>query len=358
MYVVIMAGGSGTRFWPVSRKARPKQLLNIIGGQPMVKTTYERVKGIVPDRQIVLVVGREHFDETSRVFSGTEVRILAEPEGKNTAPCIGLAARYVEHFGGDVPMVVLPADHYVARPDVFRRALGQAVSLCAGDRAIVTLGIVPTRPETGYGYIETDPVERTVDGISFHEVRRFVEKPGLSTAEEYLLRGGFYWNAGIFVATSGLLLDEFAAHMPRFRSGLAGLTEFDSDRYRERVASLYQATENISFDYAIMEKTGRTVYVLPCDCGWSDVGSWYSLYETRQAERDEAGNLVDGEAVVIDCRDSFVMARGKRCVAALGVSGVLIVDTEDALLVADLEKAQEVRKVISSLRDRSLGKVL
>ncbi|HOI95988.1 MAG TPA: mannose-1-phosphate guanylyltransferase [Syntrophobacter fumaroxidans] len=358
MYIVIMAGGSGTRFWPVSRKARPKQLLSIIGDQPMVKATYERIKGLVPDSRIILVVGREHFDETSRLFSGTEVRILAEPQGKNTAPCIGLAARYVEYLAGNAPMVILPADHFVARPDVFRTALLHAVSLSANDRAIVTLGIVPTRPETGYGYIETDPVERNVDGVAFHRVKRFVEKPPLHKAEEYLLGGGTYWNAGIFVAASFLLLAEFSEHMPAFHSGLTGLTGFDSDEHAQRLASLYEGIDGISFDYAIMEKTGRTVYVLPCDCGWSDVGSWYSLYETRRAEQDEAGNLAEGDAMLIDCRGSFVMARGNRHVAALGVNGILIVDTEDAVLVADLEKAQEVRKVISDLKGRCLNKLL
>ncbi len=358
MFFVIMAGGSGTRFWPLSRKLHPKQFLTIIGNQPMVRAAYERIRPLTSDSHIILVVGREHWEETERLFSDTSVHILVEPQGKNTAPCIGLAARYVEHLGSNDPLVILPADHYIAQPDIFRAAIEDAASLAVKKNAIVTLGIVPTRPETGYGYIEKEPAEPDSGIIGAHRVKRFVEKPGLRDAERHLLSGEFYWNAGIFVATAGLLLSEFSALMPHFHRGLEELTDFQSDRFSSRLASLYECTDSISFDYAIMEKTSQPVYVVPCNCGWSDVGSWYSLYEARLPERDRSGNLVEGHALALDCKESFIVGRGERFVAALGLRKVLVVDTEDALLVADIEQSQEVKKIVTHLQSESSKKLL
>ncbi len=309
MFFVIMAGGSGTRFWPVSRRRHPKQFLTIIGDQPMVKATYDRISTMAPDSHIILVVGREHEEETKKVFSGTSVRILAEPQGRNTAPCIGLAARYVQLMGSNEPLVMLPADHYIAQPEVFRAAIGDAANLAAREKAIVTLGIVPTRPETGYGYIQREASAPETEWGAAHRVRRFVEKPDLQHAEQYLLSGEFYWNAGIFVATADLLMSEFSTLMPPFHQGLEELADFDSSGFHARLASLYEDTDSISFDYAVMEKTSRPVYVLPCNCGWSDVGSWYSLYEARRSEQDSAGNLVEGDPLVMDCSQSFIVSR-------------------------------------------------
>ena len=352
MNMVIMAGGSGTRFWPMSRASRPKQLLKVIGDQPMVRATYERVKELVADDRFVVVVGQDHLAETSQLFADTQVRILAEPLGRNTAPCIGLAAKYLEMQGNNDPMVILPADHYIARPAVFRKALHQAAAR-AEMGGIVTLGIVPTRPETGYGYIEQEPQEVGSNEIAMQRVRRFVEKPHLGLAKHYMLSGNFYWNAGIFVATPRTLLEEFATHMPLFHEGLQQLAPFiERPEFPEALARLYEKTQNISFDYAIMEATRQPVYVISCDCGWSDVGSWNSLYEVRNVEQDERGNVQEGEALVLDCDASFVMARGGRLVAALGLRNVLVVDTEDALLVADLERSQDVKKITSELHQK------
>ncbi len=352
MNIVIMAGGSGTRFWPMSREARPKQLLKVVGDQPMVRATYERVKELAIDEQFVVVVGQEHLAETSQLFADTRVRILAEALGRNTAPCIGLAAKYLESKGNNQPMVILPADHYIGRPMVFRKALRQAVAQ-AELGGIVTLGIVPTRPETGYGYIEQEAAPDGLNESSLQRVRRFVEKPHLELAKHYLLSGNFYWNAGIFVATPKTLLGEFATLMPQFFDGLEQLAaHFDQPDFAETLTRLYQRTDNISFDYAIMEATRQPVYVIPCDCGWSDVGSWNSLYEVRNVEQDERGNVQEGDAIMLDCAASFVMAKGKRLVAALGLRNVLVVDTEDALLVADLERSQDVKKITSALRQK------
>jgi mannose-1-phosphate guanylyltransferase len=352
MNIVIMAGGSGTRFWPMSRESRPKQLLRVIGDQPMVRATYERVRELVADDRVLAVVGQDHLAETSQLFADTQVRILAEPMGRNTAPCIGLAAKYLEAQGHHGPMLVLPADHYIARPAVFRKALRQAAAQ-AEIEGIVTLGIVPTRPETGYGYIEQQPQIAGPEDATIQRVRRFVEKPHLDLAKHYMLSGSFFWNAGIFAATPGTLLEEFATHMPQFYEGLQQLPPYgDQPDFVDALTRLYEKTQNISFDYAIMEATRQPVYVIPCDCGWSDVGSWNSLYEVRNVEQDERGNVQEGEALVLDSDTCFVMARGGRVVAALGLRNVLVVDTEDALLVADLERSQDVRKIITELRKK------
>ena len=350
MYAVIMAGGSGTRFWPVSRELRPKQFLKIIGDKPMVVATHERIQSIVPDDHVLLVIGEQHRGETERLFAGSCVRIMAEPMGRNTAPCIGLAAKYVEYLGGgDEPVIVLPADHYIADSEAFRASLLQAAKIAA-DGAIVTLGIIPTRPEVGYGYIRRQPGP---DADSGYRVREFVEKPDLQAAQQYLLSGDYYWNAGVFVATPKTLLHEFKLQMPNLWEGLEQVSmSFDQPGLEPALRAVYERLEGISFDYAIMEKTTQPVYVIPCDCGWSDVGSWYSLYEVRSGdEQDGCGNVVEGDALVVDCRDSLLLSRGKRLLAALGLEKLLVVDTDDALLVASLERSQEVKTIISRLKD-------
>lgn len=358
MHVLIMAGGSGTRFWPVSRASRPKQFLPIIGNQPMVVATFERVRELVAEERIIVVVGLEHQAETERLFANTKVRILVEPQGRNTAPCIGLGAQFVDSFGEIEPIVVLPADHYIADPESFRQGLRNAVRLAADRGGIVTMGIVPTRPETGYGYIERElsPLE----GGGIYPVRRFVEKPDLETARHYLASGNFYWNAGIFVATAKTLLEEFARYMPDFYEGLADLAgSFNSPHFEAVLAALYARTPGVSFDYAIMEKTSRAVYVIPCNCGWSDVGSWYSLYEVRRGnDGDEQGNVCEGDAWAWDCQECQVIARGKRWIAALGLQKVLIVDAEDTVLVADLQRSQEVKKIIDHLKQSGRNELL
>jgi mannose-1-phosphate guanylyltransferase len=349
MNVVIMAGGSGTRFWPVSRSRRPKQFLDIVGDEPMIVATHRRVSQLAPGERTLLVVGWEHARETEELFSHSGAHILVEPAGRNTAPCIGLAAQYISTLWNDDPMVILPADHYIARPEAFREALQEAAKVVAAGGGIATLGIVPVRPETGYGYIERDAGSSENERV--HRVKRFVEKPDLETAEAYLWDGNFYWNAGIFVARPLTLLHELARHMPDFHQGLQELAStFNTPEFPEALERLYDRTEKISFDYAVMEKTEQPVHVIPCECGWSDVGSWYSLYEVRRAqEGDETGSVKDGEVWMRDCRDSFVVSRGGRWVAALGLRKVLVVDTDDALLVADLDKSQEIRAITDYL---------
>lgn len=357
MVAVIMAGGSGTRFWPLSRASSPKQFLHIIEGKPLLRVTYERMRPLFSDERILVVVGADHEAQTRRILADTGVQVLVEPFGRNTAPCVGLAARYAAWLGVHEPMVILPADHYIADPAAFRRAIEAAGALCA-EGGIGTLGIVPTRPETGYGYIEAAMDKPIRDGA--YAVVRFVEKPAASVAAAYFQSGRHFWNAGVFLATPQTLLQEFAEHMPRFAERLQTLdTVFGTPRFADLLASIYRDVENISFDYAIMEKTRQRVFVVPVSCGWSDVGSWGSLHEVRRGdEGDGDGNIVRGDAFTKQCRECFVVSEGHRFVAVLGLERALVVDTADALLVASLESSQDVRAVVEHLKGHGREKLL
>jgi len=347
MSFVIMAGGSGTRFWPVSRKHYPKQFLPITGKRPMVVETYSRIRPLAKsDSEIFVVVGSHHTDITRKLFYGTDVNIIAEPVGRNTAPCIGLAAVLAQSRGFNEAMAVLPSDHYVALPDLFRKDLAVAMDLAGKTDCIVTLGIVPTRPETGYGYIEVPPGSSLEMGTPL-PVNSFREKPDVATAESYLASGRYLWNAGIFVAKPSVFLGELAHALPefyqnleKFRSAL-GTSDLDT-----LLVSLYQSAPNISFDYAVMEKAKVPVFVVPSSCGWSDVGSWFSLYELKSTEKlPKDGNVAEGEAFFFDASENFVYSTTSRTIVVLGLSRVLVVDTQDAVLVAGIDQHQNVRAI-------------
>jgi mannose-1-phosphate guanylyltransferase len=350
MYCVIMAGGSGTRFWPASRRERPKQFLNITGKGPMVVETCERLRPLARDEEMILVLGREHLGEARSLFKGWKVHILAEPVGRNTAPCIGLGAIYAGHLGSKGPIAFLPADHFIADPARFLDAIRRAGELAASG-AIVTLGIVPTRPETGYGYIKRAEEDSGRLHGPAYRVSAFVEKPDHEKARQYVARGDYYWNAGIFVATAETLLREMEIHLPGLYSGLNRLRKtLGTDAFEKELEAVYPMLESVSFDYGIMERTATEMLVVPCDCGWSDVGSWSSLHALRKGDYDREGNLLEGSPLLIDCEGSFVSARGGRFVACLGLKDCLVVDTPEALLVADLGRSQEIRRIIEHLK--------
>ena len=350
MYVVIMAGGSGTRFWPASRKAKPKQFLNITGKGPMIVETCDRMAPAFKDEEIILVLGQEHMQEATALLRERRVRLLAEPVGRNTAACIGLGAIYAAHLENNDPVAFLPADHYVSNPAALLESIRRAAEIAVAG-PIVTLGVVPTRPETGYGYIQWSEERPDFWKQKAYRVKAFVEKPSLDKAKQYLVRGDYLWNAGIFVATPQAILREIKLHLPPLYEGLERLElALGTDSFENVLEDVYERLDSISFDYGIMERTSSPVFVVPCDCGWSDVGSWESLYELREEEHDDKQNLKDGECLVVDCKGTFVSSRGGRLVSCLGLKNCLVVDTPDALLVADLKKAQDVRKIIDLLK--------
>ncbi len=358
MHCVIMAGGFGTRFWPASLRRMPKQFLDITGQGPMVVETCNRVGSLAGDEEIILVIAKEHEEETRRLFAGRRVHILSEPVGRNTAACIGLGALYAAHLGARGPIAFLPADHFISDQATFLEDIERASEVAASG-AIVTLGIQPTRPETGYGYIQRSEQETKSRGKPVFRVSAFVEKPGLEKARQYLARGEYYWNAGIFVATAETISGEMEARLPALHSGLERLSSaLSKGSFEKEMEEVYPGLESISFDYGILERTTNPVWVVPCECGWSDVGSWSSLYELRKGDRDKDGNLSEGDCMLVDCSQTYVSSRGKKLVACLGLKNCLVVDTPEALLVADLDKSQDIRKIIDHLKTARREKLL
>jgi mannose-1-phosphate guanylyltransferase len=359
IYPIIMAGGSGTRFWPASRANYPKQFLNIIGSNTMVEETLKRVKPLAAEEHTIIVSNKEHHQILHTLLGENRCVILEEPLGRSTAPCVGLAAMYLKKQGIlDQPMVVLPADHFIAEEETFRKIILIGCKL-AQEGDIITLGIVPTRPETGYGYLERGEVKKETEGVTVCAIRRFVEKPDQKTALEYLNSGKYFWNGGIFIFTPKTILEEIKLHLPSLYAGLQIIEEaMGTSRYQEVLLSVYQHLPSLSIDYGVMEKTKHPVLTLPGDFGWSDVGSWESVYDLRKKERDKEGNLTHGDVILIDTKSSFVFSQSGKVVVGLGIKDLLIVDTQDVILVGDLKKSQDIRKIIEALKERKQHRLL
>jgi mannose-1-phosphate guanylyltransferase len=276
--------------------------------------------------------------------------MLVEPLGRNTAACIGLAALYIHQHAPDEPIVVLPSDHFVADTASFAQTV-QAAAAVARSGAIVTIGITPTRPETGYGYIEVGTQRDNALDRPYFDVTRFVEKPDLETALQYLASGQYLWNSGIFVFTAATILAAIAACMPALHEGLRTIeAAMGSAEYETVVARVYRQLQAISIDYGVMEKTTRPILVFKGDFGWSDVGSWYALYDLRDTDRDAQANLLHGDTLTIDATNNLVYSTTKRLVALLGVEGLAVIDTPEALLVAALQRSQDVKQFTEMLR--------
>ncbi len=353
MYAVIMAGGSGTRFWPLSREKMPKQLLKIGGEDTLIRQTVGRILPLADKEGIFIVTNRSLAEsighQLSSKFGGSwDGNFILEPEAKNTAPALGLAALHLERVDPDSIMVVLAADHAISKGDEFLTILRKAAEAARYDY-LVTLGIKPNRPETGYGYIKAGAGcrEAGIDGIC--RVEAFVEKPDLETAEKYLRDGNYYWNSGMFVWKTRVLLREIERHYPALHRGLAEIRKsIGTADESDVITDVFKKLEPRSIDYAVMEKTDRAV-VIAADIGWSDVGSWSALEDV--SERDSAGNIITGNVIDIESRDSIVYAE-KRLVATIGLKNTVVVDTPDATLVCSKDKAQDVKKVVDELKKR------
>lgn len=358
MYIVILAGGSGTRFWPLSRAARPKQLISITGDRTMLQRTVERVLPLNPKR-ILVITNQVQAEETELQLSryrGVPIDVIAEPSARNTAPAVGLAAAIIAAHDPSGIMAVLPADHFIKDEEGLRNTLVQARH-AAHNGYLVTLGIMPSRPETGYGYIEAD-LELRGDGP--FPVRRFVEKPPLEQAVRYLEEGNFFWNSGMFIWRCDTILSEIAFYQPDLGRALAGIS-FTGDVWElsdlaAQIEAMYGSVASVSIDYAVMEKSSK-VQVVPVEMGWSDVGSWSALPEV--VPPDACGTVCINAAahVAIDSSDCLIYADGK-VVATVGVKGLVIVSTPDALLVCDRDRAQDVKKVVEQLAARGLTSCL
>jgi mannose-1-phosphate guanylyltransferase len=320
----------------------PKQFLKITSDRTLFEETLDRIRPMVSDERIFVVVNRLHEETTRRLAA--IARVLVEPVGKNTAPCIGLAAIHIAREDETAPIVVLPSDHFIAEGEKFLHKL-QAACEAARRGAIVTLGIPPTRPETGYGYIERGDETEKARGEEVFEARKFVEKPDLETAMGYLKGGRHLWNSGIFIFTARTILAEIRKCLPDLYEGLEEIgAAIGSDRFGAVIERVYPQLKSVSIDYGVMEKTAAPLRVLSGDFGWSDVGSWQALYELRSDRYDEDENLLLGEATVIDARRNLVYSTSDRAIALLGVEGLVIIDTPDALMIARAERSQDVKR--------------
>jgi mannose-1-phosphate guanylyltransferase len=344
---VILAGGRGERFWPLSRRSRPKQFLPLLGDRSMLAETLERLNGLVDPRDRWIVTARDLEKEAKLHAAGLPAsHVIGEPVGKNTAPAIGLMAWWLQDEGPDVAVAVLPSDHRVEPAGRFQDELREAARAAIARQAIVTFGVPPTRPETGYGYIEAgDPVET---GSVFHRVRAFREKPDHATAETYVSDGRHLWNAGMFVFPAALMLQELRAHEPRLTELLSRVPRHGDLSALAALEQYYEAAPSISIDYAVMERSDKAL-VARAGFAWDDLGSWEAVGDP--GTRDAAGNTVRGLALLEDCANVIAFA-DEGLIAGVGVRDLVIVRTPDVTLVCPRDRAQEVRAIVERLKSR------
>ncbi|MCW5977581.1 MAG: mannose-1-phosphate guanylyltransferase [Bryobacteraceae bacterium] len=347
-HALILAGGSGTRFWPRSRRSRPKQLLPFFGDRSLLQETLERLRPeIPPERTWILTSDALREEIRTQLPEVPELQVLAEPEQRNTAPCLGLAAQIVQRQDPDAVLGVFPSDHLIGRPARFRRLL-RAAFRAAESGGLVVLGIEPRWPETGYGYIEFPDKPRT-ESFEPARVKRFREKPDLKTARRFVAAGRFYWNSGMFFWRAGVFVSALRRHLPRTAALLAALPEFSDPGFNARLKEVYRRAENISVDYAVLEKADNVIGLAAGDIGWNDLGSWNALCELLPADRD--GNVLRTDSVALSSAGNYVDAPGK-LVALVGVDNLVIVDTPDALLIAGRASAQQVGQAPKLLEKR------
>jgi mannose-1-phosphate guanylyltransferase len=347
MQALILAGGSGTRFWPLSRRLRPKQLLALEGEESLLRITMRRLGPLVPPRSIWICTTRDlEAAVRSELPEVPPEQVLIEPEGRNTAPAIGWSVRSMPEALRRGAVAVLPADHRIAEPERFLDALGRAARAVEEQNEVMTLGVTPRWAETGYGYLELDPDEEA-GGV--RRVRRFVEKPSAEDAERYLRSGRHLWNAGIFVFRGSTLLELLGRHEPEIGRGLEEIAADPG-----QLAAIYPRLPARSIDYAVMEKLD-TLSTLPLDCGWSDLGSWEALAELLPA--DAAGNTGRGDRLALDAGGNLLFA-DTGTIAVLGVQDLVVVRTGDTVLVMPKSRSQEVRRLVKELAERERGDLL
>jgi mannose-1-phosphate guanylyltransferase len=366
-HVVILAGGRGTRFWPRSRTRTPKQLLNIVGKDTMLEQTAARLAPLFPPSRQWVVTNSEQAAEVRRQIPRVpSSHVLAEPIGRNTTAAIGLAAAHLLHQGlgkeNDAIMAVLPADHYIAKPAAYLKIVRAALHAAHAAGSLVVLGIPPSRPETGYGYVERAKTKSVdADGTPVFAVRRFTEKPTLARAKKYASSGSYYWNAGMFFWRVSTFLGNLEKFLPKTHEALMTLAgDIGTSRYARALQRVYPKLENISVDYAILEPVTRrtaspSVFVLPADVGWSDIGSWAAVYELMARKAGE--NVSAGKFAAIDAQGNFFWSP-KKFVAAVGIRDLVVVETEDALLLCPRDRAQDVGKIVKQLEGQKVSQLL
>ncbi len=346
IFAIIMAGGVGSRFWPRSREKTPKQLLGIFGDDTMIQATVRRINKLVALDDIYIITNELQKEEMQKQLPGVDPQhILTEPFGRNTAACIGLASLYIKQKSDEAVTMVLPADHLIHDEDAFIENLKEAADFACEKKALVTIGISPTRPETGYGYIQVKQQQQL--GGNIYPVNSFAEKPNYATAVRFLESGEFYWNSGMFIWQADAILEEIQTYMPELYFGLEKINNaIGTDNCAQTIYDVYVNLKSISIDYGIMEKSKR-VYLIKSSFRWSDVGSWEEVF--LLSEKDADGNTFVGDVYSDLSMDTYIYSPDK-FTAAIGVENLIVINTPDALLICRRDQAQKVKQVVDSLK--------
>lgn len=353
IFTVIMAGGVGSRFWPRSREKTPKQLLKIFGENTMIQNTVKRLEGLVDNENIYVITNKTQKAEIVKQLENIPAEnIIAEPFGRNTAPCVGLASVIISAKNKDGVIITLPADHIILDKNKFQETLKIAAEFAYKSEGLVTFGIMPTRPETGYGYIQ---IEESQIENGIYKVITFAEKPNYATALRFIESGDFMWNSGMFIWRADAILGEIRIHMPDLYEGLEELrNDLNSPYFEKTLATIYGKLRSISIDYGIMEKSSN-VYLIKGVFDWSDVGSWEEVY--KLSEKDSNGNFINGSVFADSTSDSYVFSPNN-FTAVLGVENLVVINTGSATLICRRDKAQDVKKVVDFLKSQKMNELL
>lgn len=345
LFVVIMAGGVGSRFWPRSKQEAPKQLIKIFGENTMIQDTVKRLDGLVKMENVLVITNQIQQPKViEQLVDVPKENIIAEPFGKNTAACIGLASILIHKKSPNAITIILPADHLIKDKDEFQETIKNAASFADSSDSLVTIGIKPTRPETGYGYIQFIDNE-DVKGI--YKVQTFAEKPNLSTAKRFVESGDFLWNSGMFIWKTSTILNEISTYLPELHEGLLEIEKsIGTDKFDEVLTNVYGQLANVSIDYGIMEKSSK-VFLTKGEFSWSDVGSWEEVYQLSSKNND--GNSESGDIYTENTLDSYIFSP-KKFTAVVGLENIIVIDTKDALLICNRENAQDVKHIVDYLK--------
>ena len=349
-----MAGGRGERFWPKSRKNLPKQFLSLTNdSRTMIQLTVDRIKPLVDIKDVYIATNKNYLPLVREQLPDIpQENILCEPIGRNTAPCIGLGAAHIAKKDGDALMMVLASDSLIKNDALFVDTLRKALEIAQEQKNIVTMGITPNYPETGYGYIKFDAQKKNGDAF---KVERFVEKPDLEKAKEYLADGSYLWNSGMFVWKASTVLSSIQEFMPDLSAGLQKIQEaVGTADYQNVLESVFPTLPSESIDYGVMEKA-RDIYTLPGDFGWDDVGSWLAVGRIKSL--DDTNSAISGNVVAINCEHNIIQG-GKKLIAAVGLKHTVVVDTDDAILICAKESAGDIKKILQTLRDQKRDEYL
>ncbi|KHD35734.1 mannose-1-phosphate guanylyltransferase [Clostridium acetobutylicum] len=342
---LIMAGGKGERFWPLSTDEKPKQFLKLLSDKTMIQMTVERLERLIDIEKIFVVTGERYVDILREQLPRLPKRnIIVEPVGRNTAPCIALSAFVINKYYKDASIVVLPSDHLIVNEDKLLHAIRSAEEFIEkNDNSIVTLGMEPTRAETGYGYIKSGEVKEEISGFKIKKVDEFVEKPNKEKAEEYVKAGNFLWNGGMFIWKCSTIFKLTEKYLNRTYNILRSISEANGDEFNVLLKREYVKVENISVDYGIMEKAD-SIYVIPCDFGWDDIGTWHAV--ERYRDKDEDNNVCVGDIKSIDSKNNILVGK-KKPIVVVGLSDVFVVESDDIIFVGkkdDIERIKEIKK--------------